>query len=199
MKGWTGRLLRVDLAKENAVTKEYSEELAKKFIGGRGLAVKLLWDELEPGIDPLSPGNMLIFAGGLYAGLPTVNSGKMVVAAKSPLTGGYGDGNLGTLASPNMRKAGLDGIVITGKAKKPSYIWINDSDTELRSATDIWGLDSYEAERRLKKEHGSSTGVLTIGQSGEKMNRFSTIVSQEGRAGGRPGMGQRFGLRPFIR
>jgi len=195
LKGWTGRLLRVDLTKGKAVHTEYSEELAKKFIGGRGLAVKILWDELKPGTAPLGPDNILIFAGGLYAGLPTVNSGKMVVAAKSPLTGGYGDGNLGTMASPNMRKAGLDGIVLTGKAKKPTYLWINDDEVEFKSAADLWGLDSYETEKKLKSEHGASTGVLTIGQSGENLSRFSTVVSQEGRAGGRPGMGAVMGSK----
>ncbi len=195
MKGWTGNLLRVDLTKGKAVRSVYSEELARKFIGGRGLAVKLLWDEMKPGTDPLGPDNMLIFAGGLYAGLPTVNSGKMVVAAKSPLTGGYGDGNLGTMASPNMRRAGLDGIVLTGKAANPTYLWINDDVVEFKSASDLWGLDSYETEKRLKKEHGAATGVLTIGQSGENLSRFSTVVSQEGRAGGRPGMGAVMGSK----
>ena len=195
MKGWTGNLLKVDLTKGKAVRSVYSDELARKFIGGRGLAVKLLWDEMKPGTDPFGPDNMLIFAGGLYAGLPTVNSGKMVVAAKSPLTGGYGDGNLGTMASPNMRKAGLDGIVLTGKAAKPTYLWINDDVVEFKSASDLWGLDSYETEKRLKKEHGAATGVLTIGQSGENLSRFSTVVSQEGRAGGRPGMGAVMGSK----
>jgi aldehyde:ferredoxin oxidoreductase len=195
LKGWTGRLLRVDLTKGKAVHTEYSEELARKFVGGRGLAVKLLWDELKPGTDPLGLDNILIFAGGPYAGLPTVNSGKMVVAAKSPLTGGYGDGNLGTMAAPNLRKAGLDGIVVTGKAKKPSYLWINDDKIELKSAADLWGKDSYETENILKKEHGAATGVLTIGQSGENLCRFSTVVCQEGRAGGRPGMGAVMGSK----
>lgn len=195
MKGWTGRLLRVDLTEGKAVRAEYSEDLARKFVGGRGLAVKILWDELKPGTDPLGPDNILIFAGGLYAGLPTVNSGKMVVAAKSPLTGGYGDGNLGTMASPNLRKAGLDGIVIKGRAEKPCYIWINDDKVEIRDAAGLWGLDSYETEKRLKKEHGATVGVLAIGQSGENLCRFATVVSQEGRAGGRPGMGAVMGSK----
>jgi len=195
LKGWTGRLLRVNLTEGKAVRAEYSEDLARKFVGGRGLAVKILWDELKPGTDPLGPDNILIFAGGLYAGLPTVNSGKMVVAAKSPLTGGYGDGNLGTMASPNLRKAGLDGIVIKGRAEKPSYIWINDDKVEIRDAAELWGLDSYETEKRLKKEHGAAVGVLTIGQSGENLCRIATVVSQEGRAGGRPGMGAVMGSK----
>ena len=116
LKGWNGRLLRVDLTKGKTAVQDYSEDLARRFVGGRGFAVKLLWDELKPGTDPLSPDNMLIYAVGPVTGFVIPNSGKMVVASKSPLTGGYGDGNLGTQASPNLRKSGLDAIVVTGKA-----------------------------------------------------------------------------------
>ena len=195
MKGWTGRLLRIDLTKGKAVRAEYPKELAIRFMGGRGFAVKLLWDELRQGADPLGPENMLMFLEGPYSGFVMPNSGKVVVAAKSPLTGGYGDGNLGTMAGPNMRKAGLDGIIVTGKAAKPSYLWIDDDKVEFKSATDLWGLDSYEAEKRLKKEHGAATGALLIGPAGENLSLISTVVSQEGRAGGRPGMGAVMGSK----
>ena len=195
MKGWNGRLLRVDLTKGNSKVQEYSADLAKRFVGGRGFAVKLLWDELKPGTDPLSPENMLIFATGPLTGFTLPNSGKIVVASKSPLTGGYGDGNLGTTASPNLRKAGLDAIVITGKAPKPSYILIDDNTHEIRDASDLWGLDSYKAEAKLKENHGTTSGALLIGPSGENLTRISTVVSQEGRAGGRPGMGAVMGSK----
>ena len=195
MKGWNGRLLRVDLTKGKTVVQDYSDEFARRFVGGRGFAVKLLWDELKPGTDPLSPGNMLIFATGPLTGFVIPNSGKMVVASKSPLTGGYGDGNIGTHASPNLRKAGLDAVVVTGKAQKPSYLLIDDDTHEIKDATDLWGLDSYKAEAALKKEHGAASGALLIGPSGENMARIATVVSQEGRAGGRPGMGAVMGSK----
>jgi aldehyde:ferredoxin oxidoreductase len=195
LKGWNGRLLRVDLTKGKAVRQEYPEDLAKRFVGGRGFAVKFLWDELKPGTDPLSPGNMLIFAAGPLTGFVLPNSGKMVVASKSPLTGGYGDGNLGTMASPNMRKAGLDAVVVTGKAKKPSYLWVEDEKAEIRDASDLWGLDSFESEKRLKEVHGRESGALLIGPAGENLARIATVVSQEGRAGGRPGMGAVMGSK----
>ena len=195
MKGWNGRLLRVDLTKNKTKVQEYDEDLAKRFIGGRGFAVKLLWDELKPGTDPLSPENMLIFATGPLTGFVLPSSGKMVVASKSPLTGGYGDGNLGTTASPNLRKAGLDAIVITGKASKPSYLLIDDDTHEIRDASDLWGLDSYKAEAKLKETHGATSGALLIGPSGENLTRIATVVSQEGRAGGRPGMGAVMGSK----
>jgi aldehyde:ferredoxin oxidoreductase len=189
LKGWNGRLLRVDLTKGKTSVQEYSEDLARRFVGGRGFAVKLLWDELKPGTDSLNPDNMLIFATGPLTGFVLPNSGKMVVASKSPLTGGYGDGNLGTHASPNLRKSGLEAVVITGKAKKPSYLHIEDDVVEIRDATDLWGLDSFKAEAALKEEHGRASGALLIGPAGENLARIATVVSQEGRAGGRPGMG----------
>jgi len=195
MKGWNGRLLRVDLTKSKTKVQEYDEDLAKSFVGGRGFAVKLLWDELKPGTDPLSPENMLIFATGPLTGLVLPSSGKMVVASKSPLTGGYGDGNLGTTASPNLRKAGLDAVVITGRASKPSYLLIDDDTHEIRDASDLWGLDSYKAEAKLKETHGATSGALLIGPSGENLTRIATVVSQEGRAGGRPGMGAVMGSK----
>jgi aldehyde:ferredoxin oxidoreductase len=195
MKGWNGRLLRVDLTKGKTKVQEYDEDLAKRFVGGRGFAVKLLWDELKPGTDPLSPENMLIFATGPLTGFVLPNSGKMVVASKSPLTGGYGDGNLGTTASPNLRKANLDAIIIKGKASKPSYLTIEDDTYEMRDASDLWGLDSYKAEAKLKETHGATSGALLIGPSGENLTRIATVVSQEGRAGGRPGMGAVMGSK----
>ena len=195
MYGWNGRILRVDLTKGTTSIQEYSEDFAKKFVGGRGFAIKLLWDELEPNTDPLSSKNMLIFGTGPLTGFILPNSGKMVVAAKSPLTGGYGDGNLGTMASPNLRKAGLDAIVITGKAKKPSYLHIEDDKYEILDASNLWGLDSFKAEAKLKEKHGATCGVVLIGPAGENLCRVATVVSQEGRAGGRPGMGAVMGSK----
>jgi len=185
----------VDLTKGTTAVTPYPEEVARKFIGGRGLAVKLLWDELPPGVDPFSPENMLIFATGPYTAFPVPNSGKMVVAAKSPLTGGYGDGNLGTLASTNMRKCGLDAAVVTGRAERPVYIYVEDDKVEILDAGHLWGKSSYEAEDMLKEKHGKAVGVLLTGQSGENKSLISTVVSQKGRAGGRPGMGAVMGSK----
>ena len=195
MKGWNGKILRVDLSKGTSKITTYTEDIAKRFIGGRGLAVKLLWDELPQGADPLGPENMLIFAAGPYTAYTVPNSGKMVVAAKSPLTGGYGDGNLGTRAAVNMRKCGLDAVVVTGKAEKPVYISVVDDKVEILDATHLWGKDSYVTEDWLLEKHGGATGVLIIGQSGENLCNIATVVAQKGRAGGRPGMGAVMGSK----
>jgi aldehyde:ferredoxin oxidoreductase len=195
MYGWNGRFLRVNLSKGKAVAKEYDAEIAKSFLGGRGFAAKILWDELKPGIDPLSPENKLVFAAGPLTGFALPGSGKLVVAAKSPLTGGYGDGNLGTYAAVQMRKAGYDAIVVEGKARKPTILLVQDGLTEFLDAGDLWGLNSFETERRLRDVYGPTAGVLCIGQGGENLVKFANIVCQEGRAGGRPGMGAVMGSK----
>src|SRR5512146_116988 len=130
MKGWTGVFLNINLTKNTAEAENYPEDLAQNFLGGRGFAAKLLWDRLKAGTDPLSSENLLIFAAGPLTGIGLPNSGKLVVASKSPLTGGYGDGNIGTLAAVHMRKAGYDALVIEGKASSPVILHIKDNATE---------------------------------------------------------------------
>jgi aldehyde:ferredoxin oxidoreductase len=195
MFGWNGKFLRVNLTKQKAVAKEYDAEMARKFLGGRGFAVKILWDELKPGVDPLSPENRLIFAAGPLTGFALPSSGKLVVAAKSPLTGGYGDGNIGTYAAVQMRKAGYDAIIIEGKAESPTILLIEDSITEFLDAKELWGLNAFEVEERLRSVYGPAAGILEIGQAGEKLVKFANIVSQKGRGGGRPGMGAVMGSK----
>jgi len=193
--GWKGVFLKVNLSKNKAVAERYDASLALNFIGGRGFAAKILWDQLEPGIDPLSPENKLIFAAGPLTGLGLPNSGKLVVAAKSPLTGGYGDGNLGTHAAVFMRKAGFDAVIIEGKAKTPAVLRIKNEVAEFLDARDFWGLTSFETEAQLKAAYQKDVGVVSIGQAGENLVRFATVISQEGRAGGRPGMGAVMGSK----
>ncbi|MCS7385268.1 MAG: aldehyde ferredoxin oxidoreductase family protein [archaeon GB-1867-005] len=195
MHGWNGKILRIDLSKGKWSIQEYGADLALNFIGGRGFAIKILWDELKPGVDPLSPANKLILAAGPLTGLPIASSGKMVIAAKSPLTYGYGDGNVGTLASLHLRRAGYDAVVLEGASEKPVYIYVENDSVEIKDASDIWGLDSFEAERKLKEIHGKDVGLVLIGPAGENLVKFATVVSQEGRAGGRPGMGAVLGSK----
>ncbi|MBD3205219.1 aldehyde ferredoxin oxidoreductase, partial [Candidatus Bathyarchaeota archaeon] len=110
-------------------------------------------------------------------------------------TGGYGDGNIGTRAATNLRKCGIDAVVITGKAKKPVYLYVEDEKAEILDASHLWGKSSYEAEDWLLDKHGKSAGTLLTGQSGENLCLLSTVVSQRGRAGGRPGMGAIMGSK----
>ncbi|MFW9832002.1 MAG: aldehyde ferredoxin oxidoreductase N-terminal domain-containing protein, partial [Candidatus Thorarchaeota archaeon] len=128
MKGWIGQLLRVNLTNEEITTETYSKEFALHYMGGRGFAAKILWDEVPKGTDPFSPINKFIAAAGPLSGLAIPNVGKVVVAAKSPLTGGYGDGNLGSHFGNQLRRSGYDLVIVEGKAESPSYILIEDSE-----------------------------------------------------------------------
>jgi aldehyde:ferredoxin oxidoreductase len=193
--GWIGVFLNVDLSRNSAVAQTYDANLALNFIGGRGFAAKILWDSLEPGIDPLSPENKLIFAAGPLTGFGLPNSGKLVVAAKSPLTGGYGDGNIGTWSAVQMRKAGYDAVIIEGKSETPVVLHIKNDVAEFIDARDFWGLNSFETEAQLKTLYERTAGIVSIGPAGENLVKFATVVSQEGRAGGRPGMGAVMGSK----
>ncbi|MGD8505679.1 MAG: aldehyde ferredoxin oxidoreductase family protein [Candidatus Bathyarchaeota archaeon] len=195
MKGWNGRFLRVDLTRRKAVAQKYDVQLAHNFLGGRGFAVKILWDELKPNIDSFSPESKLVIAAGPLTGFSLVSSGKLIVAAKSPLTGGYGDGNIGSYAAVKMRRAGYDAIVIEGKAENPSLLLVEDETTEILPAEDLWGQGTFETEKKVKQEYGKTAGVLSIGPGGENLVKFANIISQEGRAGGRPGIGAVMGSK----
>ncbi|MEM0355413.1 MAG: aldehyde ferredoxin oxidoreductase family protein [Desulfurococcaceae archaeon] len=195
MKAWWGRLLRVNLSKSKVSVEKIDPSILVNYIGGRGLAAYILWNELPPGVDPLSPYNKLVIAAGPLSGIPAPSSGKLVVASKSPLTLGYGDGNIGTMASVHIRKAGYDAIVIEGSSRKPVYIYIEDEKVEIRDADHLWGLDAFKTEDKLIEEHGRNIGLLEIGPAGENLVRYATILSMKGRSGGRPGIGAVMGSK----
>ena len=194
MNGYGGKLLRVNLSSGKISKEEISDATKRDYLGGRGFAVKLLWDEVRS-VDPLSEKNKLIFSIGPLSGQMLPSAGKMVIASKSPLTGGYGDGNIGTMASVHLKKAGYDVVVMEGKSGKPCYVLIEDENVQILDATDLWGKNSFEAQDLLEKKHGKNSGVLLIGPGGENLIRFSTVMSQRGRAGGRPGMGAVMGSK----
>lgn len=186
-------ILRVNLTTKKISKEPIGEKVLEQFIGGRGLAAKILWDEVK-NVDPLSADNKLIVAAGPFNGLRTPSGGKLVLAAKSPLTGGYGDGNIGTMASVYLRKAGYMAIIIEGASDKPVYLYIDDDDVHIMSAEGLWGLSTFEVEKRLRQVHGN-VGVLSIGPAGENLVKYAVVISQEGRAGGRPGIGAVMGSK----
>jgi aldehyde:ferredoxin oxidoreductase len=195
MNGWTGQFLRVDLTNRTHRVESFTEEFAYRWIGGRGFAVKILYDELAPGTDPLGPENKLVVAVGPISGIPAPNTGKTVVAAKSPLTGGYGDGNLGTRVTDQLRKAGYDAIIIEGRAAQPTILSIDDDTVAFLPADEIWGRGTTATNEWIWARYGKGAGVLTIGQGGENLVHYATVRSLEGRSGGRPGMGAVMGSK----
>ena len=194
MKGYAGKLLRVNLSNGKVLKEEISDSMKRDFLGGRGFAIKLLWDEVRHA-DPLSEKNKLIFATGPLSSQLIPSSGKMVIASKSPLTGGYGDGNIGTMASVHLRKAGYDVLVVEGRSEKPCYLLIEDQDVKIVDGSELWGKNTFEAQDLLEKKHGKNSGALLIGPAGENLIPFSTVMSQKGRSGGRPGMGAVMGSK----
>ncbi|HLN88508.1 MAG TPA: aldehyde ferredoxin oxidoreductase N-terminal domain-containing protein, partial [Candidatus Binatia bacterium] len=195
MQGWNGYFLNVNLTKNTASPEPYTEDMAVNFLGGRGFAIKILWDTLKRGTDPLSPENKLIFATGPLTGIGLPNSGKLVIASKSPLTGGYGDGNSGSWVAVNIRKAGYEAIVIEGKASAPVILHVKDKSWEFLDAGDLWGKSSFEVEDQLRSKYSRLAGIISIGPAGENLVKFANVVSQKGRAGGRPGMGTVMGSK----
>ncbi|MHA2250997.1 MAG: aldehyde ferredoxin oxidoreductase family protein [Candidatus Kariarchaeaceae archaeon] len=195
MSGYHGKFLMVNLTDGSTTDFTYPEEWKNQYIGGRGFAAKILWDNVPRGTDPLSSENWLVFAIGPLSGLSLPSSSKMIVASKSPLTGGYGDGNLGTRASPQLKRAGFDGIIFKGKSSKPVYLEIKDSNVNIHDASELWGKGTYDTEKYLIPKYGKKAGYLSIGQAGENLVKYATVRSQEGRSGGRPGMGAVMGSK----
>ena len=194
MKGYSGKLLRVNLSDDKVSKEDISEEIQLSLLGGRGFAAKLLWDEVKR-VDPFSDKNKIIFSTGPLTGQAIPNSGKMVIPSKSPLTGGYGDGNIGTMASLHLRKAGYDVLVVEGKSKEPCYLLIEDDKVTIIRTPALWGKNTFEAQDILEEKHGEHIGILLIGPGGENLVRFATVISQKGRAGGRPGLGAVMGSK----
>ncbi len=194
-KSWWGRFLWVDLSRREYKEVRYPAEWTLDYLGGRGLAARILWEYLPRGADPLGPENLLVLAVGPLTGLPLPSSGKMVVAAKSPLTGGYGDGNIGTWAAVHLRKAGWDAVVFSGASSDPVVVYIEDDKVEFHDASSLWGLDTWTTEEKLKEMFGKNLGYLEIGPAGEHLVRYATVISQEGRSGGRPGIGAVMGSK----
>jgi aldehyde:ferredoxin oxidoreductase len=194
MKGYADKLLRVNLSNGKISKEEISDSMKRDFLGGRGFAVKILWDEVKR-VDPLSEKNKIIFSTGPLSGQLLPSSGKMVIASKSPLTGGYGDGNIGTMASVHLKKAGYDVVVVEGKSERPCYLFIEDENVKIVDASELWGKNTFEVQDILEKKHGRNSGILIIGPAGENLIRISTVMSQKGRAGGRPGMGAVMGSK----
>ena len=196
MKGVCGRLLEIDLTEGKTKNTSISDEMREKYLGGRGLGARLLFDMLPAKTDPLSPENVLIFLTGPLTGNLAPGSSKFVVITKSPLTQGWCDSYSSGRLSVELKKAGYDGVVIRGKSNHPCYLRIDDNGVDIRGADSIWGKDSFETERIIKEtEENSSAGVTSIGPAGERLCKFACINSDLYRQAGRGGVGAVMGSK----
>ncbi|MFC1993930.1 aldehyde ferredoxin oxidoreductase family protein [Chloroflexota bacterium] len=186
----------VDLSSKKVDTKEIPEEMLRKFLGGRGLAAYLLYNHVPQGIDPLSPENVVIFSAGLLGGQFATAYGRCHVTGKSPDTGIYGDSNMGGSIAAELKYAGFQHILIRGKSDKPVYLYVHNGDIEIRDASHLWGLDTYETQINICEEHQDPhIKVATIGPAGEKLVRFSHIMHWMKRSAGRTGQGCNMGAK----
>ena len=193
-KGYAGRYLRVDLKEGRCSDFTIDDSLLRQFIGGSALGAKLYFDGYPLTADPLAPENPLFVMTGPMVGSGFPGTSRFAVCAKSPLTGIWGESACGGTFGPELKKAGYDGIVITGRAEKPVSLFIVEGQARLRDAADLWGRDTYETTDLLKKGD-PGLKVLTIGPAGENLVRFAAIGNDKGHFVGRTGLGAVMGSK----
>lgn len=196
MGGWTGKLLRVNLSTGTHEIESIPGGWLESYMGGRGLADRYLYDEMDPTIDPLSPENRLIFATGPLTGTPVPCGARYMVVTKGALTGAITTSNSGGHWGPELKFAGYDLLIVEGKAPEPSYLFIYDDHVEIRSADAYWGKGVFETEDRLRRDLAiPQLRVACIGPAGEKLVRFACIMNDKHRAAGRSGVGTVMGSK----
>jgi aldehyde:ferredoxin oxidoreductase len=196
MGGWTEKLLRVDLSSRSTSVETIPREWLRDYIGGRGLAARYLYEEVNPKVDPLSPDNTLIFATGPLTGTPVPCGARYMVVTKGALTGAITTSNSGGHWGPELKFAGYDLLILEGRAARPSYLLIYDDHVEIRDAGRWWGRGVGQTEDGLRNELGiPALRIASIGPAGENLVRFACIMNDKHRAAGRSGVGTVMGSK----
>ena len=195
MNGWIGRILRVNLSLGDIKVEALDKKIARDYIGGRGLGIKYLYDEIDPMVDPLGPENKLIFATGPLTGTGALAAGRYMVVTKAPLTGAIANSNAGGYFPAELKFAGYDMIIFEGRAKSPCYLWIENDNVELRNADEIWGKDVNDTTDWVVEQTNPEAKVACIGPAGENQVLFASIMNDKGRAAGRSGVGAVMGSK----
>jgi aldehyde:ferredoxin oxidoreductase len=195
MTGWCGKILWVDLTSGTVTQRPLDPAMARNYIGGRGWGIRLLLDNVDPGVDPLDPGNDLIMATGPLTGTTAPTGARYMVMTKSPLTGAITCSNSGGHFPAALKKAGWDAIVFIGESPLPVYLWIDDDKAELRNARHLWGKTVPDTDRAIRSETDPATRTAVIGPAGETGVRFASIMNDRHRAAGRSGVGAVMGAK----
>ena len=194
--GYNGRILRVNLSKGEMRTEEPGEYFYRTYGGGSCLGVYYLLKEMDPGVDPLSPENIIVFAGSAVSGAPAPGFARSCIVSKSPLTGSIANTVSGGYFGPEMKFAGFDAIVIKGKSEKPVYLWVHDGEADIKDASHIWGKTTGETQGTIRKELGDGRIIVAgIGQAGENLVRYACVVNNLKHAWGRCGTGAVMGSK----
>jgi aldehyde:ferredoxin oxidoreductase len=194
--GYNGKILRVNLSNGRVSTEAIDEEFCRKLLGGAGFVAHFLLNEIEPGTDSLSPENKLVFALGPLTGIALPGSARHCVGAKSPLTNGIAKSEVGGFWGAELKRAGLDAIIIEGKAPKPAYLWVNKGEASIRDASQLWGKNTKETQEAIRAELGDNKiRVASIGPGGENLVKYACIMHGLADAAGRGGMGAVMGSK----
>lgn len=192
--GYNQKILRVNLSDQSFKEEEFSDEDARKYLGGSILAAKLIWEKVKADTDPLSADSLLVIGIGPLV-MNFASTARHVVCAKSPLTGIWGEASSGGRFGHLMKKSGFDLFVFEGISEKPVYLWVNNGEYELRDASKVWGMDSFECQPPLKKETNEKASITCIGPAGERQALLASVMNDNGRAAGRCGIGAVMGSK----
>jgi aldehyde:ferredoxin oxidoreductase len=194
--GWTGKILRADLSRGEVSTID-TASYVPRFVGGLGVAARIAWDELRPGMDALAPENMLFIMVGPLTGTLASGGGRVVVAGIAPQQrpSVFSRSGMGGHWGAELKYAGFDGVVVQGKAEKPVYLWVHDGEAEIRDAAELWGTGTYGTTATLRATHGPKTRVVSCGQAGERLARIACLQTETGNAAGQGGFGAVMGSK----
>lgn len=189
-----GNILLVDLDK-GEITREPTSRYAEDFLGGRGINIKLFYDHIARGADPMSSENVLVFGVGPLGGT-AVSAARTEVTAKSPETGYLGSSNFGGFFGGELKYAGYDNLLIKGKSSRPVYLWVHNDEVEIKDAGEYWGKDVYQTQDMLRRDlENPEVQIACIGPAGENLVRFASIVHGLGNSAFRTGMGMVMGSK----
>ncbi len=191
-----GSVLVVDLTTGSLEEKRFPQDLAQKYLAGRGINAYWLCKEIAPDIDPFSPANLLVMSCGLLTGTQVPGSARLHISAKSPLTGGLGSSSVGGAFGVRIRASGIQSILIHGKASKPTWLSITSDGTSLEDATALWCCDTLETANVITRTMGKTDlDIAVIGPGGENRVRYANIMVGDGHTAGRTGMGAVMGAK----
>jgi len=195
MNGNTGKIADINLSTGIVKILELPVDTYRRYIGGSGLAARIFWDRADFSADPLSPEAILILMNGPLTGIKLSGVSRMNATARSPLTGGIAESSCGGHFPPALRLAGFDGLILSGRAKRPSVLLIENESVSVRDAGNLWGMGVLECTRELKKTYGKKSTSLVIGPAGENGVPFACILNEAHHAFGRCGMGAVMGAK----
>ncbi|MDW7672437.1 MAG: aldehyde ferredoxin oxidoreductase N-terminal domain-containing protein, partial [Bacillota bacterium] len=195
MMGYQNKVLRINLTDQTHDVEPLNMEWAKKYIGGKGLGIKYLYEELSPNTDPFSPENKLIFMTAPLTGTTVPCSGKLAIISRSPATGTILDCSIGGHIANEIKFAGYDAVILEGALEKPGVLSIQDDTVSFLPAENLWGKGSHESETMLLEEHGKDAKIMSIGPGGENLSTMACINSEYYRQAGRGGIGSVMGSK----